>query len=336
MQISTGGPHILLFERDQQLAGLLMSELQLAGFECHSARTAVEVFDAIARNPIRMVLVNLAQAAASRREFWVALDTQRRGRGVQVFTYHCTNIASYGPSSIEEQDDRTQTVMADMEIEGMSGIINMVNAVRSQVVVSNSGSTTRPAGGGNTDAYSSPSPSSSPDTQRTAPYPSVTSPRTYQVASSAQSSPSSFPSMPTTTQASPLEKSRPSTANSSDRIRAVIYPTQRNWNTSRDTGSGPVPAYRAEPQPDQEITWSSRKHQSPNLPATDVVERDRIMAGGEVPLPNESGLAQLSRMLEEHRTPTLEETVQEIQRISASHSSELDEVTTQHPRVRPG
>src|SRR6266852_2363753 len=104
MNITTGGPHVLLFERDQQLVALLTSELQLAGYECHTARTAVEVFDAIARYPVRLVLVNLAQAAAARREFWVALDTQRRGRGVQVFTFHCTNIAGYGPAS-EDPDD---------------------------------------------------------------------------------------------------------------------------------------------------------------------------------------------------------------------------------------
>src|SRR5258708_16848838 len=96
MNINTGGPHILLFERDQQLTGLLVSEFQLAGYECHTARTAVEVFDAIARFPIRLVLVNLAQAAASRREFWVALDAQRRARRVQVFTFRCMNIEGYG------------------------------------------------------------------------------------------------------------------------------------------------------------------------------------------------------------------------------------------------
>src|SRR6202049_3148670 len=102
MNVNSGGPHILLFERDQQLTGLLTSEFQLAGYECHAARTAVEVFDAIARFPIRLVLVNLAQAAASRREFWVALDAQRRGRGVQVLTFHCSNIANYGPKDPDE------------------------------------------------------------------------------------------------------------------------------------------------------------------------------------------------------------------------------------------
>src|SRR5579875_1255630 len=131
MNISTGGPHILLFERDQQLITLLMSEFQLAGYECHVARTAVEVFDAIARYPIRMVLVDLAQAAATRREFWVALDTQSRGRGVQVMTFQCTNIAGYGP---HDPDDRTYA-MADMHVDGMLGLMNMVDAVRSRVPV---------------------------------------------------------------------------------------------------------------------------------------------------------------------------------------------------------
>src|SRR5207248_7875386 len=131
MNITTGGPHILLFERDQQLVALLASELQLAGYECHAARTAVEVFDAIARYPVRLVLVNLAQAAAARREFWVALDTQRRGRGVQVVTFHCTNLAGYGPSS-DDPDERSNSVVADIEVDGMLGIMNMVNTIHSR------------------------------------------------------------------------------------------------------------------------------------------------------------------------------------------------------------
>src|SRR5260370_35398686 len=93
MNGNSGGPHILLFERDQQLTALLISQFQLAGYECHPARTAVEVFDAIARYPIRLVLVNLAQAATSRREFWVALDTQRRGGPGQEFTSPCSRLS---------------------------------------------------------------------------------------------------------------------------------------------------------------------------------------------------------------------------------------------------
>src|SRR5437667_5002413 len=130
MNISTGAPHILLFERDQQLVGLLTSELQQVGYECHAARTAVEVFDAIARYPIRLVLVNLAQAAASRREFWVALDAQRRGRGVQVLTFRCMNIAGYGSDDSEES---SRTVLTDMEVEGMIGVMNLVAAVRARI-----------------------------------------------------------------------------------------------------------------------------------------------------------------------------------------------------------
>ncbi len=130
MNISTGGPHILLFERDQQLTALIMSEFQLAGYECHTARTAVEVFDALARYPVRIVLVDLAQAAAARREFWVALDTQRRGRGIHVLTFHCSNIAGYGPRDPEE---RSQNTAADLDIDGMLGIMKLVDEVRNRV-----------------------------------------------------------------------------------------------------------------------------------------------------------------------------------------------------------
>src|SRR5579862_4515643 len=130
MTIHSGGPHILLFERDQQLTALLMNELQLAGYECHAARTAVEVFDAIARFSIRLVLVDLAQAAAGRREFWVALDAQRRGRGVQVFTFRCMNIAGYG---VDDPDERARIVLTDMEVDGMLGVMNLVDAVRARI-----------------------------------------------------------------------------------------------------------------------------------------------------------------------------------------------------------
>src|SRR6266704_263850 len=136
MNINTGTPHILLFERDQQFVSLLTNELQQVGYECHAARTAVEVFDAIARYPIRMVLVNLAQAATARREFWVALDTQRRGRGIQVFTFHCTNLAGYGPA-IDDEEERSYAVMADLEVDGMMGVMNLVNAIRSRLAAAN-------------------------------------------------------------------------------------------------------------------------------------------------------------------------------------------------------
>src|SRR5947209_17912423 len=141
MNVNSGGPHILLFERDQQLTAILISEFQLAGYECHTARTAVEVFDTIARYPIRLVLVNLAQAAAARREFWVALDTQRRGRGVQVLTFRCTNLAGYGA---RDSEDRSQTTLADMEVDGMLGLVNLVDTVRRRVLAVGSPTNTLP------------------------------------------------------------------------------------------------------------------------------------------------------------------------------------------------
>ncbi|HVU66030.1 MAG TPA: hypothetical protein VHD63_02825, partial [Ktedonobacteraceae bacterium] len=93
-------------------------------------RTAVEVFDAIARFPIRLVMVDLAQAQAGRREFWVALDAQRRGRGVQVFTFRCTNLGGYGP---DDPDERVETVLTDLEVDGPGGVRHLLEAVRSRV-----------------------------------------------------------------------------------------------------------------------------------------------------------------------------------------------------------
>src|SRR6266581_9139274 len=140
MNINTGTPHILLFERDQQFVSLLTNELQQVGYECHAARTAVEVFDAIARYPIRLVLVNLALAAAGRREFWEALDGQRRGRGVQVLTFRCINIAGYGP---DDSDEASRTMLADMEVDGIMGVMNLVDAVRSRIPGPTTGSFSR-------------------------------------------------------------------------------------------------------------------------------------------------------------------------------------------------
>lgn len=133
MNVTSGGPHILLFERDQQLTTLLSSELMQAGYEVHTARTAVEVFDAIARFPVRLVMVDLAQAQAGRREFWVALDAQRRGRGVQVFTFRCTNLGGYGP---DDPDERVETVLTDLEVDGPGGVRHLLEAVHSRVPVS--------------------------------------------------------------------------------------------------------------------------------------------------------------------------------------------------------
>src|SRR5260370_20944501 len=282
MNITTGGHHILLFERDQQLVVLLTSELQLAGYECHAARTAVEVFDAIARYPVRLVLVDLAQAAAGRREFWVALDTQRRGRGVQVLTFHCTNLAGYGPSS-DDLDERSNAVVADTEVDGMLCIVNMVNTIRSRIAISNTSVVSRLPANAN--------PSSSLVGQSTAPIPSV-SPANPNQASNGLSS-AGTPGTPLTSTShpanpaaanpvspsAPAELSRTMLPGHTDKIRAVIYPNQRSWSTIRDNNTTDMPiGPNREQQPFQETGWATRGSQNAGIttnalysaPASDV------------------------------------------------------------------
>ena len=301
MKTNSGGPHILLFERDQQLTTLLTSEFQLAGYECHPARTAVEVFDAIARNPIRLVLVNLAQPAASRREFWVALETQRRGRGVQVLTFRCMNIAGYGSDDSEEA---SRTVLTDVEVDGMMGIMNLVNAVRARIPGPITGSFSQIAA-----AESSTQDSS---TQATASIsmrsinPSLATPQT-----------SNSTSVRTVIPTGSNRIGNPASG-STDKIRAVIYPSSRNFSPTSETNrvsnnpqnqvsTQQAISTQASPIRPQE-TQSSQENASQlvnnevrsqseipqNMPPTPE-NSSRTLARQE----QESGLAQLSRMVHE-------------------------------------
>jgi len=325
MNVSNGGPHVLLFERDLQLTALLTSEFQLAGYECHAARTAVEVFDAMARHPVQMVLVDLAQAAAGRREFWVQLDAQRKGRGMLVLTYRCTNIASYGP---EDPDERGRAD-ADIEVDGMLGIMNLVDAVRTHVPVAITGSFSRgakiPATRGQAPATSETTIARPVDANGvTMPLPKMTSHnRLMGFAASAAPSrqqppavPSQVPSPQPPVPPQQVELPVSTTRTYSDRIRAVIYPGQAVWNTSGRSplnSAGPVvqPGYGSAPAaqvstPAQNIDMTMAT--SPTL---------RALAGqgtGIGPQPRqqgplasfdhgeESSLAQLSRMLHEQQS----------------------------------
>ena len=153
-----GSPQLLLFERNQQVLSLLSSQLQLAGYECHAARTAVEVFATMTHQLVHLMLVNLAQPAAGRGEFWVALEAQRCGRGVQVLTYRCTNLAGYGAADPEE---RGRLAQEDLEVDGMLGVLKLVEAVRARLPAAPTGSPARvwwgeassePPGGGQPSA----------------------------------------------------------------------------------------------------------------------------------------------------------------------------------------
>jgi hypothetical protein len=237
MNINSGGPHILLFERDHQLTTLLASEFQLAGYECHPARTAVEVFDAIARNPIRLVLVNLAQAAASRREFWVALDTQRRGRGVQVLTFRCMNIAGYGSDDFEETP---RTVLTDIEVDGMIGVMNLIDAVRSRIPGPITGSFSQIAAASRANVQDTAHQKKLTGGVESSRTPQATSQTTASFSMRSTNSSLATPSAQNPTSLGsikPAGMNRPANATSgfTDKIRAVIYPSSRNFSPTPET-----------------------------------------------------------------------------------------------------
>lgn len=288
MNISVTGPHILIFERDPQLSALIHNELQRANYMCHIARTAVEVFDAIARFPIRLVLINLAQAAASRREFWVALDTQRRGSGIQVFTFHCTNLASYGP---RESEDYGQASMADMEIDGTLGLMRLVDTVRARVPGIEATSTTMPR---IPRTSNNPSPPSRQDSQNSA---NARSKLAAQSPLYTTPSPA-LPNLPVTSPATQLPAG--SQISYSDKIRAVLYPTphtgtwQASGNSVRETA------------PESETLKSSTAvSANPAQTLPSGISMLQRLANGQ--MYSSPGLAELSRLVQEHQPSVKEE-----------------------------
>lgn len=326
MNVNSGGPHILLFERDQQLMALLSGELALAGYEVHTARTAVEVFDAIARFPIRLVMVNLAQAQAGRREFWVALDAQRRGRGVQVFTFRCTNVGGYGP---DDPDERVETVLTDLEVEGMMGIVKLVDAIRARVP----GSTTTSAPPRQAPAASTPQetlyghgimgrPAEAPPqaSPAYAPAPMQAAPPASNVQPLQGTLRPQLPEMPAPPPpARPAETSRSGHSTFTDKIRAVIYPSSRSFSAVPETTASPYslnaqyqhPDVQPRPQasqrfaeaeyPSASVNREEMLYQSPgnSLAASQAYPSYSDSAANARQPGEESGLDQLSRMLRE-------------------------------------
>ena len=304
MNVSTGGPHILFFERDAQLTALLTSEFQLAGYECHAARTAVEVFDTIARFPVRILLVNLAQAAAGRREFWVALDTQRRGRGVQVFTYLCSNLAGYGP---RDTDDRPQGQLPDIEIEGMLGLMSLVDIVRQRVPgTTSANSQSTQVRLPRTAPPSTPTPSVPSS-------PSSTSGTAYRASSVPETPRSATITASVATQSLPVQQSY------SEKIRAVLYPTPRPTNvpvqtetlqssqeTERSAAYG-----RDMRQNVSQVEQAAQRSQATQAYDSDATTLQRL-AYGQPTAEQESGLDQLSRMLQERSTPIQDESTSRV------------------------
>ncbi len=342
MNVSTGGSHILFFERDQQLTTLLTSEFQLAGYECHGARTAVEVFDTIAHHPIRLVLVNLAQAAAGRREFWVALDAQRRGRGVQVFTYRCMNLAGYGS---EDPDERGRSARADIEVDGMLGVMGLIDAVRARIPGSTIGTLPRiptaPVGNrqtvGQPVAGEAPMPAPPFTTLASLP-PSAATPNSALAALAFSSTP---PRQQPTMSASPLPmgpSDHTTQTYTDNRIRAIIYPNQNPWNPvssgqvttpgagAQSSYSGPSAASNTHVAPPASSAARPSGGQAATRAAFASDMPGMLMPATQPPAPEsgeESGLAQLSRMLQTHtQSDTPREVRQESQERSVSKSGQ--------------
>jgi hypothetical protein len=351
MNISTGGPHILLFERDQQLTALVTSEFQLAGYECHTARTAVEVFDALARYPIRIVLVDLAQAAAARREFWVALDTQRRGRGIHVLTFHCNNIAGYGP---HDPDDRSQNTAADLDIDGMMGLMKLVAEVRNRVPGASSNTNTiprlartvptqpivtptqrtgslAPTQTGNTGSFRS-----LPAAENT-----TSSPPPMRSQSGVYPSPTTSPSTPPTQSNRTGPNTAPPTTNNTtsaksvsytDKIRAVLYPNQRSWSTPGNATAAPASAQVPQEQSPTTMNTDTRPpFQTQNSTMTGSSTTLQRLANGQTNTEGqaESGLAQLSRLAQANYAAPLYETNRDIYQQSAAPTPTTEARLTQ-------
>jgi len=117
-------PLVLLFERNPTLAQLVQTELRLTGYSCTVARTPVEVFDGLARLPIALIAINVSQTSASRREFWIALDAQRRSRMVQTLSF------AYRQPGERLLDETDPAFKADIDIWGIDEVGRLIQAIR--------------------------------------------------------------------------------------------------------------------------------------------------------------------------------------------------------------
>ncbi len=118
-------PMVALFERDDEIAVPLLSQIRIAGYDVRAARTAVELFDVLTKNPVALVLVDLDGASASRREFWVALDARRRGRALQVMTFRIKDSQQEFAG-----DEATIRAFADVEALGPGDFPQIVEGIR--------------------------------------------------------------------------------------------------------------------------------------------------------------------------------------------------------------
>ena len=126
---TTAAPLVVLFERDDAIAVPLLAQIRLAQYDVRAARTPVELFDILGKHDVALVLVDLGNATAGRREFWVALDGQRRGHPTQVMTFRYSP-----PGSIFDTDfEPSARAIADVEISGASEFELILDGIRQRV-----------------------------------------------------------------------------------------------------------------------------------------------------------------------------------------------------------
>jgi hypothetical protein len=122
-------PLVVLFERDDAIAVPLLSQLRMAGYDVRAARTPVDLFDLLGKQLVSLVLVDLGAATAGRREFWVALDAQRRGRALQVMTFR--QISPAHP--LDAEGDPSARALADVEVAGPQDFHKVIQGVRQRI-----------------------------------------------------------------------------------------------------------------------------------------------------------------------------------------------------------
>jgi hypothetical protein len=87
------------------------------------------LFDTLTKQQASVVLVDLGNATAGRREFWVALDALRHGRTLEVMTFRIAE-----PSDGLDLDlDATAQALADVEIAGKQDFRAVIEAMRQRV-----------------------------------------------------------------------------------------------------------------------------------------------------------------------------------------------------------
>jgi hypothetical protein len=124
-------PLVVLYERDDAVAVPLLSQLRMAGYDVRAARTPVDLFDLLGKLLVSLVLVDLGAATAGRREFWVALDAQRRGRALQVMTFRQTSPVAF----LAPDEDPSARALADVEVTGPQDFHKIVQGVRQRIPV---------------------------------------------------------------------------------------------------------------------------------------------------------------------------------------------------------